>query len=149
MDKMLANTKLWKDGEITYNEWARSDVNLWLGEKIDELNKALLPPKLIKGAKEGVHLLQSNGFKVILVSGGIHILVDHVKDLVNADEAYSVIIGHNDGLIDGSLDIQVGNSKADTLNMIAKRPWKVYCLFHTILLSVKNRRKLLKLQTVR
>ena len=119
IDKMNANTKLYYQGKITYNEWAKLDVGLWIDSEYDELTKALLPPILIAGAKEGVKLLKDNGFTVVLVSGGIDILVDAVKTEVNADLAYSNRIGHDNGIIDGSLLIEVGDSKADTLDVFS------------------------------
>lgn len=120
IDKMNANTKLYYQGKITYNEWAKLDVGLWINSEYDELEKALLPPLLINGAKEGIKLLKDHGFTVVLVSGGIDILVDAVKIEVNADLAYSNRIGHKNGIIDGSLIIEVGDSKADTLKVFSQ-----------------------------
>jgi HAD superfamily PSPase-like hydrolase len=120
IDKMNANTKLYYQGDITYNEWARLDVELWINSEYHELEQALLPPKLIPGAKEGISLLKDHGFMVVLVSGGIDILVDAVKKEVNADLSYSNRIGHKNGIIDGSLIIEVGDSKADTLEVFSQ-----------------------------
>ncbi len=120
IDKMNANTKLYYQGKITYNQWAKLDVGLWINSKYEELEKALLPPVLINGAKEAIKLLKDHGFTVVLVSGGIDILVDAVKTEINADLSYSNRIGHQNGIIDGSLLIEVGDSKADTLDVFSQ-----------------------------
>ncbi len=120
IDKMNVNTKLYYQGKITYNEWAKMDVELWIDSEYEELEKALLPPALINGAKEAVELLKAHGFTVVLVSGGIDILVNAVKAEINADLSYSNRIGHKNGIIDGSLIIEVGDSKADTLEVFSK-----------------------------
>lgn len=118
-EEMKINTKLFFEGEIDYTEWAQRDVALWKGKPIKELENALLPPKLIKGVKEGIADLKDAGFEIVLVSGGIDILVNDVASSVGADLAYSNKIGHRDGLIDGSVEIYVDISKSANLLEIA------------------------------
>ena len=120
VDKMNYNTKLWEDGKIDYNTWAQMDVALWKGLQYAELSKALLPPDLVPGARKGIDMLKDRGFKVVLVSGGINVLVDKVKEMVGADEAYSNIILEKDGVISGEVDIPVGNTKVKVIEEVMK-----------------------------
>lgn len=120
VEKMNYNTKLWEDGKIDYNTWASMDVALWKGQPYSELSNALLPPDLINGAREGISMLKENGFITVLVSGGINVLVDVVKEKVGADEAYSNIILENDGIISGDVEIPVGNTKVEVVEKVMK-----------------------------
>lgn len=120
VDQMNHNTKLWEDGEIDYNTWATMDVALWKGQPYSELSKALLPPDLVSGAREGITMLKENGFITVLVSGGINVLVDVVKEMVGADEAYSNIILEKDGIISGEVEVPVGNTKVEVVEEVMK-----------------------------
>ena len=105
--------------EISYEEWARLDTALWAGRPYEELKKALFPVKIVGDAKEGITYLKQYFKHVILVSGGIDLLVDYVKEQVGADFAVSNTIGHSDGILDGTVTVRVGDSKEDTLRQLA------------------------------
>jgi phosphoserine phosphatase len=108
IDEMEDHSARFYNGEITYDEWAHLDVALWKGRPYAELNAAVNPPELIKGAKEGIDLLKLQGYHVVLLSGGIDVMVDEVKRQVGANEAYSNQIGQTNGIIDGSVYTTVG-----------------------------------------
>ncbi|MCY3410048.1 MAG: HAD family phosphatase [Candidatus Heimdallarchaeota archaeon] len=119
--KMDENTALWEKGLIDYDTWAKLDVELWKGKPYQELHEALIPPSLIQGAIEGVAKLKSMGFYVILVSGGINIMVDEVKRLIGADEAFSNKICEKDGIITGEGYTPVGNSMVPSVQKAIDR----------------------------
>lgn len=106
--------------EIDYDTWAKLDVNLWRGKSIEELRDALLPPKLLAGVREGISQFKEHNVKVILVSGGIDIFVNAVKDAVGADLAFSNIVHHSGGLITGDIDVHVGTTKQPILEYVAR-----------------------------
>lgn len=105
--------------EISYEQWSRLDATLWAGKSYDELKKAIFPVKIVKDAREGINYLKQYFKQVILVSGGIDLLVDYVKEQVGADLAVSNTIGHTNGIIDGNVVVRVGDSKEDTLKQLA------------------------------
>ncbi len=107
--------------EIDYDTWAKLDVALWKGRPYEELVDALLPPNLLPGVKEGVQLFLENGIKVILVSGGIDIFVNAVKEEVGAHEAYSNIVRRENGILNGDIEVHVGTSKAPVVENVLRR----------------------------
>ena len=119
VDEMNINTERFFAGEIDYNTWAKEDVALWKGKSYHDFKRALMNPKLREGAIEGVELLKRAGFDVILVSGGIDEMVQQVASAVKADQYYANTIGHTNGILDGSVHINVGNSKSDIIQQIA------------------------------
>ncbi len=106
--------------EIDYDTWARLDVELWKGRSFDELCDALLPPKLLAGVKESIQMLKDRGIKVVLVSGGINVFVDAVKEEVGADLAYSNIIKQEGGIITGDIEVHVGTTKQPIVEQVAE-----------------------------
>ena len=119
-DEMEDHSSKYFTGQISYEEWAALDVALWKGRPISDLHKALNPPVLIDGAKEGIQKLQDQGFKVVLLSGGIDIMVNEVAHLVGADFAHSNEIGHLNGVIDGTMGEMVGE-KSKVIRELVKK----------------------------
>jgi phosphoserine phosphatase len=74
---------------------------------------------LIEEVKEGINKLKNAGYLTFLISGGISIMVDEVKRLIDADFAYSNIIGEHDGLVDGTIEMVVGE-KSKLIKRLSK-----------------------------
>ena len=121
VDQMNEHTDLFYSGKISYDEWANIDVGLWKGRFYSELQEALREIDLLKGSKEGIELLKNAGFDTVLVSGGIDVFAQNVADLVGADHVVSNTIGHDNGVIDGTVNIKVSFSKADVIEDIKNR----------------------------
>lgn len=119
-DEMNHHQELYYSGKISYAEWARLDVSLWKGKSYRLLQKSLKDPVLRKGAKEGVGMLKNAGFDVILISGGIDEMVKDVANTVGADLFLANSIGHDNGIINGEVNIIVGNSKDGLVTKVAK-----------------------------
>ncbi len=120
LEQMKINNKLFHDGKIDYNQWASLDVSLWKGKPISMIYEAVIPPILRKNAKEGIDILKRHGYKIILLSGGISIMVNEVAKLVGADEYYAIEIVDKSGIITGEIVYHVENSKGDDVVKIAK-----------------------------
>jgi len=105
---MKEHSKRYFAGELTYEEWAKLDVSLWKGHSIQDLDIALNPPDLIEGAAQGVKKIKDAGFYVVLLSGGIDVMVNEVARIVGADEAHANVIGHTNGILDGTVGVTVG-----------------------------------------
>ena len=118
--EMKEHHALFFSQKITYDEWAKMDVTMWKGRPYSDFQDALKNPKLIGSAREGIQLLQRNGFEVVLISGGLEEMVKNVADMIQADSFISNVISQTDGIIDGQVMMKVGVSKEDVIADIAK-----------------------------
>jgi phosphoserine phosphatase len=108
-----------RNKEINYETWAKLDTKLWYGKPYEDIYNAVHPVQLVNDAKEGVDLLKQHFDYVILVSGGIDVLVNQVSKDVGANFAISNRILQKNGKINGEVDIKVGDSKLDTIKILA------------------------------
>jgi phosphoserine phosphatase len=82
-----ANSQKYFNGEITFAEWARVDVELWRGVHIDELKRILYSVPLMKGAPETLRALKKK-YVVGIISGGLSVLADKIRDDFKLDFSY-------------------------------------------------------------
>ena len=63
-------------GQISYEEWALHDIELWkeAGARRDDLVKAIKHLKLMEGAMDVIDSLKSRGVKLCIISGSIDII---------------------------------------------------------------------------
>jgi phosphoserine phosphatase len=77
-------------GEITDAEFMRSDIQMWkeVQDPIhrDELFRAYSGVALMKGARELVELLKSNGIFVAIVSAGVDLFVSSIAAMLKVDD---------------------------------------------------------------
>jgi len=76
-------------GEIDYREFMRSDIRLWGNASREEIVEILDRVQLMKGAKETVEKLSSAGYKTAIISSGISLLADRVKDQLGIGRSYA------------------------------------------------------------
>lgn len=76
-------------GEIDYREFMRSDIRLWGKASREEIVKILDRVRLMKGAKETVEKLSRAGYKTAIISSGISLLADRVKDQLGIGRSYA------------------------------------------------------------
>jgi HAD superfamily PSPase-like hydrolase len=64
--------------KITYEEWFDSDVNQWVRKGIyrKDFIRVISKLKLITGSQEALRELKHRGYKLLLVSGTINIVID-------------------------------------------------------------------------
>ncbi len=88
--------------EIDFEEFMRSDIRLWNKPKIDKIKKILNRAPLMSGAIETVKELKKAGYKIAIISSGISILAERVKEELGIDYAYSnkLLVG-SDGRLTG------------------------------------------------
>jgi phosphoserine phosphatase len=101
-------------GQIDFKEFMRSDIRLWKRPKIDRIKKILDKAPLMKGAIETVKELKKEGYKIAIVSSGISILADRVKEELGIDYVYSnqLLVG-DDGRLTGEGEEGVSLMKKD------------------------------------
>ena len=108
-------------GKITFDEWARRDVELWKGVEIERIREILYRVKLMNGAKETINKLKETGCKTAIISGGLQILADRVKKELDIDYAFANKLICNNGRVCGINQIVDFNGKGNILKMIAER----------------------------
>ncbi len=100
------NTRRFFNGEIDELEFIRSDVGLWKSRKDDvslgDLESILSTVPLMKGAKETVRMLRGNGVKTAIISGGIDILANRVREETGIDVSMANGLGCDEkGMLTG------------------------------------------------
>lgn len=77
-DKLTQYKRRYFSGQMTYDQWARSDVLLWQekGATKQTLMAALEPLKLMPGARETLTTLKASGYDLGIVSGSLNIALE-------------------------------------------------------------------------
>ena len=76
-------------GQIDFKEFMRSDIRLWGSTHISRIKDILDKVHLMKGAVETLTTLKKAGYKTAIVSSGISILADHVKNVLGIDYSFA------------------------------------------------------------
>jgi len=73
--------KAFYDGKISYLEWAKHDLNLWVEKKAkkEDFVKAIKNAelKLMGGALETLEELKKKGMKLAIISGSLSVILEH------------------------------------------------------------------------
>jgi phosphoserine phosphatase len=88
-------------GEIAYEEWLKLDVALWKGVSRARLEALLRANPYLPGARELVAALRRAGVRVALVSTGLSVHADLVRDELGLDRAIANEIDFEDGCCTG------------------------------------------------
>jgi len=75
--------------EISFKEFMRSDIRLWKNININKIKSILDQVPLIKGAKETINALKKAGYKTAIISSGISLLADRVKNELGIDQSFA------------------------------------------------------------
>jgi len=75
--------------EISFKEFMRSDIRLWKNTHINQIKSILDQVPLIKGAKETINALRKAGYKTAIISSGISLLADRIKNELGIDQSFA------------------------------------------------------------
>ncbi len=85
------NAKRFFEGSIDEMEFIRSDVGLWKSRKEDvslsDIERILMRVPLMGGARDTVNALRERGVRTAIISGGIDILAERVREETGIDIA--------------------------------------------------------------
>ncbi|ODS38984.1 MAG: hypothetical protein A7316_06545 [Candidatus Altiarchaeales archaeon WOR_SM1_86-2] len=111
--------KLFYRGEITFDEWALMDVELWKGRSIDRIKEILdeIPP--MKGASYAIPKLGEN-YILAIISGGLKLLADRIKDNYGFHYAIGNALKVNGGKVTGISQSVGFNDKGKILRQVAE-----------------------------
>jgi phosphoserine phosphatase len=98
---------LFKAGKIDYYEFCRRDALLWRGLPVLRVANMLHDIEYRDGAYEVVRDLKKRGVLTVILSTGISLLVEKVRDDLGVDIALSNELLANDGYLTGEIRINV------------------------------------------
>ena len=109
-------------GEISYEEFCERDAKVWKGMKVEELLEIVRTVPFHAGVDELIHYLKQKGLKLTLVSSGLSLLSDWVHRKYGFDYSVSNDLLHENGVLTGSVKIQVYfDKKAEWVRKILKK----------------------------
>lgn len=107
-------------GKISFDEWAEKDAKLWYGIEIKKIKEILNKTKLMKGASETIKELKERGYKLVIISGGLKILADRLKETFGFDYATANELLVRKGKVCGMKHIIDMEGKGTALEKIAR-----------------------------
>lgn len=85
-----ANWLRYREGEITDEEFVRSDIELWHADEdervhVDDVKRALARIEYLKGARDVITALRERGIATCILSGGIDLMAHDVAEDLGID----------------------------------------------------------------
>jgi len=120
-------TKRFYNNEISYEEWALHDVELWknAGASKTDIFAALRPLKLMKGASELLSILKKNKIKLALISGSLNIALEKVlpnyKEIFDYVFINEIFFDENGKIAKLNPTVYDSGTKADALLEVCKK----------------------------
>ncbi|MCL5989436.1 MAG: HAD-IB family phosphatase [Candidatus Thermoplasmatota archaeon] len=88
-----SNWDLYERDRISYEEFLKSDVSLWLDKfgKVSErtVREILDKIELKQNLKDTLSKIRNSGIKIIIISGGIYWLAEKINTIVSFDDIYA------------------------------------------------------------
>lgn len=94
-------------GEIDYYRFCELDAAVWKGMEVPAVQRILREIPLYEGIEELVGYLKSRGVKLGIISSGLSLLSDWMREKYGFDYAVANELGMTDGVLDGTIRIHV------------------------------------------
>jgi len=111
--------KLFYDGKISFDEWAELDTKLWAGTEIERIKEILYEIRPMRGITYTLNKLEKN-YKLAIISGGLQILADKIKDDYKMHYAVGNEILTNNGKVSGIKQVVGFKDKGKFLKKFAE-----------------------------
>ncbi len=118
-DAAEEHAKEYLAGKITFDEWARKDTELWYGVDIERIKEILYGIDLMPGIESTIPRLRRN-YKLVIISGGLQILADRIKNMFGMDYAVANKLLTENGRVSGIQQIVDFKGKGKILQEIAE-----------------------------
>jgi len=103
-------------GEIDFEEFMRSDIRLWGRVNIRQIKSVLDEVPMMAAARNVISELKKAGYKAAIISSGISILADRVRETLNMDRSYANrLLVDDDGWLTGEGEEIVGLLSKDVV----------------------------------
>lgn len=115
-------------GEITYEEWMRRDLEAIIKAfgrppTKEEIIKAFSSYEFVDGARDLINFLKERGIYTVIVSGGIDLLADIVKEKLGVDAAFAnrLVFDENGYLIPRGIEVVNPLRKGELLKRLSRQ----------------------------
>jgi len=98
---------LFREGKIDYKEFCRRDAFLWRGLPVSMVYQLISEIPYQENAARVVNALKKSGVFTVIISSGLSLLVDRVKNDLCVDLAFSNELASRAGLLTGGIKINV------------------------------------------
>jgi len=113
-------------GEISYDRFCELDAQVWKGRKVSEVEGILREIPLYEGIQNLVDYLRSKGLKLAIISSGLSLLADWIREKYGFDYAVANELGVTDGRLNGGIKIRVHYDQKGTWVEKVRRRFKVF-----------------------
>lgn len=107
--------KLYKEGKINSDEWAKLDAKLWKGYKKEYISSLLSSIPWVPGAQQLLSILSTMQISIALISSGINLHADPIARKWKAEYCYSNKLKTRAGRLTGDIEIIVPTDKKGDL----------------------------------
>ncbi len=111
-------------GEIDYLRFCQLDAAVWKGMKINALEEMLREVPLYEGIEDLVAYLKSQNIKLGIISSGLSLLSEWIKERYGFDFSVANELGVTDGVLDGTIRIHVHYDQKGKWVKEAKRQFR-------------------------
>ena len=109
-------------GEISYGRFCELDAEVWKGMKVETLSEIVQRVPFHSGVDELIGHLKHKGLKLAMVSSGLSLLSNWVRQKYGFDYSVSNDLLYEDGIFTGKVKIQVYyDKKAEWVKKILKQ----------------------------
>jgi len=121
-EKGRISAQRYRNGEISYTEWAEADARCWTGISVIFLSEALGTIPYRNGVKEVFDRLRHSSIKTAIVSAGLSVLADKFAKELEADFMEANDLEVNDGVLTGGIRVRVSvTEKGKVIREIAAK----------------------------
>ncbi len=107
--------RLFREGAIDYEEFCRRDALLWKGLSLSRVMEMVEEIPYHEGSREAIEVFRAMGIYTVILSTGLSLLVDRVKDDLGIHMALSNDLLVREGCITGDIRINVDYEKKGEL----------------------------------
>lgn len=116
------NAERYRNGEISYREWAEADTQNWAGAAMPEVKNILDNIPYREGAKDVFDELRQRGVKIVILSAGLSLLAERAARELGADLGIANELRTDDGRLTGEIEVKVAiNSKQEIVRKVASK----------------------------
>lgn len=125
-EQAKANRILFFTGKIDYQQWANADVGLWKNTPFEKLNAIIQQIRLRPNIAMVVEELKHHNLKLLILSSGLSLFADSVKNRFNFDFAIAntPVVGE-DGKLTGEVHVKVSYDDKDLVLKEFLTPYKI------------------------